>query len=357
LQYGTDSASGWADVAVLLPWQLYQTYGDVQILRHQFCSMKRWVDCMAKNASHYLLDYKLQFGDWVALDSESDSYFGATPTVLTSTAYFAHSTRIFSYVCRVLGKHALADEYATLAQRVRDAYQKRFFEEDGRLSEQTQTAHIITLVFDLVPKKWRAQIANQLVTLLRASGGHLLTGFLGTPYFCQALSDNGLSSEAYSLLLQTSYPSWLYQVKAGATTIWEHWDGIKQDGTFWSPEMNSFNHYAYGAVGSWLYAGVLGITMQSPGYQHILIHPRLDARLGFAEGGYQSGYGRICMRWEISEHLVHMQIEIPANTTATVILDDVATIMEHDKILFTGTRQKKATIGSGTYTVTYRRRD
>ncbi|MDD3338672.1 MAG: family 78 glycoside hydrolase catalytic domain [Lachnospiraceae bacterium] len=256
---GSTGAAAWADVAVINPWTLYLMYGDTDILKKQFENMKGWIDFMEAHATDYIWNYKVQFGDWVALDAEEGSYFGATPNDLTCTAYFAYSTELFVKICKILGKQELAQKYQELYDHIVETYQKRFFNEDGSMNVQTQTAHIVSLYFKLVPKAAVEKVVEGLLRLLKKENGHLVTGFVGTPYFCHALSQNGCLKEAYELLLKDDFPSWLYQVKMGATTVWEHWDGIKPDGTMWSPGMNSFNHYAYGAVGEWLYRVASGI--------------------------------------------------------------------------------------------------
>ncbi len=338
LSQGTHSAAGWADAAVINPWVLYLTYGDTDILKRQYGSMKRWIGFMESHAQDYIWNYRLQFGDWVALDAEEGSYYGATPNDLTCTAYFAYSTGLFVKVATLLGEEEDAARYRTLYEKIVDKFRRTFFAEDGRMTAQTQTAHILALCFDLVPQKHRKQTANRLTELLAEHDGHLVTGFLGTPGFCRALSDNGYVDEAYELLLKEDFPSWLYQVKMGATTIWEHWDGMKPDGTMWSPDMNSFNHYAYGAIGDWLYRVILGLDTdeEEPGYSCSVISPKTGNVLSWAEGSYQSVYGTIGVRWErhpASEGTceIELTVRVPENTTARVCLEEGARLCEQDK--------------------------
>lgn len=326
LGQGTHSAAAWADVAIVNPWTVYLTHGDKRILEQQFDSMKKWIDFMQAHATDYIWNYKHQFGDWVALDAEEGSYYGATPNDLTCTAYYAYSTGLFIKACRALGKYETAAEYEALYQRIVDKFQRTFFDEDGVMTVQTQTAHIVSLHFGLVPENGVKKTVEGLKKLLEKENGHLVTGFVGTPYFCHALSNNGCIKEAYDLLLQEDFPSWLYQVKAGATTIWEHWDGLKPDGTMWSADMNSFNHYAYGAIGEWLYRVAAGIEIdeEKPGYKHAIIAPKTGGDFTFAEASYESAYGTVGVRWDICEDEVVLKVQVPVNTTAAVVLEEGA---------------------------------
>ncbi|MBV7404054.1 glycoside hydrolase family 78 protein [Enterobacter sp. ENT03] len=352
---GTHSSSAWADAAVINPWTIYLMYGDTRILENQYESMKAWIDFMHAHADNHLWRYKLQFGDWVALDAQEGSYFGATPDVLTCTAYYAYSSGLFARAAAVLGRDDDAANYRALHQAVVARFQAEFFTPDGMMTARTQTAHILALYFDLVPEAFRARTINTLVELLDEHDGHLVTGFVGTPYFCHALSQNGRVKEAWALLLKDDFPSWLYQVKAGATTIWEHWDGIKPDGSMWSPDMNSFNHYAYGAVGEWLYRAVAGIEADEmqPGFKHVIISPLPGGDVTFVEAGYQSVYGEIAVHWRRVGEGIRLSVRIPANTTATLKLP-ASQITDAGGLVFTqGSANWCATTGSGEYHVEF----
>lgn len=354
LGQGTHSAAAWADVAVVNPWTLYQTYGDKRILLNQFDSMHRWIDFMRDHAVDYVWNYKLQFGDWVALDAEEGSYYGATPNDLTCTAYFAYSTGLFVKVCKVLGKDGMAAEYAALREKIVRKFRRTFLDENGVMTIQTQTAHILPLYFGLIPESGVKGTVEGLKRLLEKENGHLVTGFMGTPYFCHALSQNGCKDEAYSLLLKEDFPSWLYQVKCGATTVWEHWDGLKPDGTMWSPDMNSFNHYAYGAIGEWLYRVIAGLEIDedNPGYRHSIIAPLTGGGLTHATGSYESVYGTVASAWTREGDTVTLTVTVPVNTTATIRLEEGAKAPVSD-LPFTLDGQWTANAGSGTWTVTY----
>ncbi len=350
---GEHSAAAWADASIIVPWTMYLAYGDKDILRRQYESMKAWLGFMRAHAVDGIWNYKLQFGDWVALDAEEGSYFGATPNDLTCTAYYAYSTGLFAKIARILGRADDAETYGKLYEQIVASYQKHFFDESGRLNVQTQTAQIVTLHFGLAPEAYRKNVADDLIKLLKKENGHLVTGFVGTPYFCFALSENDHTKEAYELLLKEDYPSWLYQVKAGATTIWEHWDGIKPDGTMWSADMNSFNHYAYGAVGDWLYRVAAGIDTaeDGPGYQHILLAPHIGGGLTEVDAKLQSSYGQLRSHWRVSGDVVTLEADIPCNAYATISLPGAAELLDGGGLDFDGFSAKT---GSGRYTIRYR---
>ncbi len=357
LSQGTHSAAAWADVAVINPWTMYLVYADKEILKRQYESMKKWILFMKNHASDYIWNYKLQFGDWVALDAEEGSYFGATPNDLTCTAYYAYSTGLFTKIAEILGETEDAAEFGELYEKIVEKFQRTFFTSDGAMTAQTQTAHIVALYFNLVPEKYREQTAKRLTELLAERNGHLVTGFVGTPYFCHALSQNGYVKEAYDLLLKEDFPSWLYQVKMGATTVWEHWDGKKPDGTMWSPDMNSFNHYAYGAVGDWLYRVVLGIEAdeKEPGYRHVIVAPQTGEAFTYAQGTFKSVYGEIAVRWEKADGVTMLQVQVPVNARATIVLEKDAKEVKAQELVFVETDgQYRAECGSGEWTVEYK---
>ncbi len=356
----THSAAAWADAAVINPWTMYLMYGDIRILEQQYESMKNWVEFMLAHSENLIWRYKLQFGDWVALDAKEGSYFGATPVDLVCTAYFAHSTRLFSLAAKALGRTDDFQKYQALQQQIEQRFQDEFFTPSGRLAARTQTAHILALYFNLVPEAFRERTVNTLVELLHEHGGHLVTGFVGTPYFCHALSQNGREKEAWNLLLKDDFPSWLYQVKAGATTIWEHWDGIKPDGSMWSAEMNSFNHYAYGAVGEWLYRCVAGIEVDEnePGFKHVFIAPVIGGDVSWVEAAYHSVYGEISVNWKVCDSeqgkIVTLNIQVPHNTHATIKLSALREVIEAQDVKFVQEDEHAtAQVGSGDYQLAY----
>lgn len=358
LGQGTHSAAAWADAAVINPWTMYLTFGDKEILKQQYGSMKSWIQFMREHAEDYIWNYMLQFGDWVALDAEEGSYFGATPNDLTCTAYFAYSTQLFVKIAKILGKEDDVKEYTELYNKIVDKFQKTFFDENGEMTAKTQTAHIVALYFNLTPKAYIEKTVEGLLKAIEKENGHMVTGFVGTPYICHALSQNGHVKEAYELLMKEDFPSWLFQVKMGATTVWEHLDGMKPDGTMWSADMNSFNHYAYGAVLEWVVrvAAGLEIDEKKPGYKHAVLYPRIGGGLSYLKGEYDSIYGPVESFWETKGDTVVLHVSVPANTTATICLDGAKEVVETDGLEFMQVDGcMKAEAGSGDYTFTFLR--
>jgi alpha-L-rhamnosidase len=337
--------------------------------------MKAWVEYIrAQGDNEYMWDTGFHFGDWLALDAKEGSYVGATPLSLVATAYYAYSARLLRDAARVLGKEEDAKQYGELHERVVQAFRDEFITKNGRMASPTQTAHVLALAFDLAGDA-APRIARDLNDLIIQNGYHLTTGFLGTPYLCHVLSEHGYHDTAVRLLLQDGYPGWLYSISKGATTIWEYWDGIKPDGTFWSDDMNSFNHYAYGAVGEWMYRRLAGLDMDDevPGFKRIRIEPLFGAgMLSHARASHVSLYGRIESEWRIDGNRVEVRAVIPANTTAKVVLrgatveglriDDQPAGAGHS--LPAGVRSVTASegaveveIGSGDYRFTYEAAD
>ena len=283
-------SAGWADAAVIVPWTMYLSYGDRRILEDQYGSMTRWLEYVRQRAGDdFIWDGDVHFGDWLAYTApsrEARSYPGATTSKdLIATAFFAHSTDLLQRIAHILGREEDAARYGELLSKIKSAFQAEYVTSRGRVGEATQTAYVLALQFDLLPEDMRRTAAERLAREVRERK-HLTTGFLGTPYLCHVLSRYGYLDEAYMLLNREEYPSWLYPVKQGATTIWERWDGQKPDGTFQDVSMNSFNHYAYGAVGEWMYRVMAGIEIDeaAPGYEHILIQPQPGRRLHEREG-------------------------------------------------------------------------
>jgi alpha-L-rhamnosidase len=320
---GLAASAGWADVAVIVPWNMYQAYGDTAFLSRQYASMRAWVEYERAHADSTLLWTKgFHFGDWLAFHTSSPDYPGATTDKdLIATAYFAHSTDLLARTAAILGRKADAREYQDLFERVRAAFQREYVTSTGRVTSNTQTAYVLALDFNLVPEKLRLVAAARLDEDVRRMG-HLTTGFLGTPALTRILSDNGFVGDAYKLLLNDEYPSWLYEVKRGATTIWERWDGEKPDSTFEDPGMNSFNHYAYGAVGDWMYRVLAGLNSDpdQPGYKHILVEPHPGGGLTYAKATLITPYGEASSGWRLEGNTLLITAQVPPNTYATVRL-------------------------------------
>lgn len=330
------SSSGWGDAAVICPWTVYLCYGDKRVLQEQYPSMKGWVEYIRSQAHNNIWDTGSHFGDWLALDKTSVSHFngllgkqddtnnylGATPNDFISTAYYAYSTSLLAKAAGVIGQNEDEKEYTRLAQQIKESFQEEYFTPTGRLAVQTQTACVLALMFNLVREKDRKRTVEMLLSLLEDNNWHLTTGFLGTPYLCHVLSENGHPEIACRLLMQTDYPSWLYQITKGATTVWEHWDGMKPDGSFWSPDMNSFNHYAYGSIGSWLYQVLCGIEIDQkyPAYKKIRFCPTLPKEFTWAKASHESLYGTVALEWKRSDGVITVRIQVPVNTSAEVTL-------------------------------------
>lgn len=322
---GDANSAAWGDAAVICPWAVYQYYGDRRLLAEQYDSMKAWVEYIRSQGDNkYLWNTGFHFGDWLALDAKENSYFGATPDDLVATAYYAYSTRIVRDAAHSLGRAEEARQYDELYSRIIEEFRNEFVTANGRMAAPTQTAHVLALTFELVDENMRARVAKDLNKLIVDNGYHLTTGFVGTPYLCFALSGNGYHDTAVKLLMQESYPGWLYSVSKGATTIWEHWDSIKPDGSFWKDDMNSFNHYSYGAIGDWMYRKVAGLDMDLtvPAFKRIRIEPMFGRnKLTYARSAHQSMYGRIESDWRIEDRKrVGVKVRIPANCTAEVVL-------------------------------------
>jgi alpha-L-rhamnosidase len=318
------AATGWADVCTIIPWNMYLAYGDKKILEQQYPSMKAWVDYMTKNSKNDLWNTGFHFGDWLFYRpfDDNDGRSAVTDKYLIAQSFWAYSTQLLINAANVLGKTNDASEYSLLLKRIKDAYLKEYVTPNGRLVSGTQTAYVLALNFDMFPESLRPLIAQRLVDNIKDYGIQLTTGFLGTPYLCHVLTRFGYDDIAYKLLLRDKYPSWLYPVKMGATTIWERWDGIKPDGTFQTPGMNSFNHYAYGAIGDWMYRSVAGINLDenAPGYKKIIIKPHLTDSLSFASASLQTYYGKVISEWKKENGNVVLNVEVPANTTATIFV-------------------------------------
>ena len=319
-----DGGPAWADAGVICPWTIYQCYGDIRLLKARYASMQRFIEFLSQTSQDGLRCYNEYtgwhgFGDWLALDG-SDGREGGTSKELIGTAFFAYSSHLLAKIAHILGKGEDADRYTKLYELVREAFIKRFVLPDGSLIGGTQTSYVLALHFDLLPRDLRSIAVAELVRDIVQKDNHLSTGFVGTPYLNWVLGELDHVDTAYALLKQTSSPSWLYSVTQGATTIWERWDGWTHDKGFQDKEMNSFNHYAFGAVGAWMYAVIGGIDLdpEQPGYKHIIMHPQPGGELTYAKAGLHSMYGLIRSEWTLQNNTFDWQITVPANTTATV---------------------------------------
>lgn len=334
-------AAGWGDAATVIPWTMYQAYGDKKILEDQYPSMKAWVDFIQSRTHNDLWDNGFQFGDWLSYRSDGlDERTANTDQFLVAQCYYAYSTQLLINAAQVLGKQDEVAKYTTLLKRIKEAFFTEYVSPKGRIMSNTQTAYVLALQFDLLPEAFRPIAAKHLADNIASYKYHLTTGFLGTYFLTNVLSNNGYIDVAYKLLLQETYPSWLYPVKMKATTIWERWDGIRPDSSFQTTDMNSFNHYSYGAIGEWMYRAVAGIDMDPsvPGYKKIRIKPHPGGDLTYAKASLETGYGKIGVNWQLQGDKFSMDVEIPANTTAEIYVPTKD-----------GKEYEKNTVGSGKY--------
>jgi alpha-L-rhamnosidase len=368
-----DGGPAWADAAVICPWTVYLCYGDKRILEENYDVMRRFMQFITDSSPGYIrcapeFEGWPGFGDWLSINA-------ATPRDLIGTAFLAYDASLMARIATVLGNASDAKRYHKLFADVKKAFGSRYLIGRGvrgasspvskvrqkmddldRISRgdlpvldyklipsrvfntdlfaPTQTAYVLALYFDLLPIKLRQDAVDELVADIERRGMHLSTGFVGSPYLLHVLSEYGRLIVAYTLLLQDTWPSWLYPVKQGATTIWERWDGWTSENGFQNPEMNSFNHYAYGSIGAWLYSTVAGIEidLSQPGYKHIILHPQPGGGLTYAKGTLTTNYGEVVSYWRIDGVRFEYEVVVPPNTTATVYLP----IKEGCKMLMNG---------------------
>ncbi|MGS2741641.1 family 78 glycoside hydrolase catalytic domain [Sinomicrobium sp. M5D2P17] len=334
------ASAGWADVSTIIPWNAYMLYGNKEILKNQYDSMKSWVDYMKNHSNDYLWNTGFHFGDWLFYrpDDDNDGRAAITDKYLIAQCFFANSTQLLIRAAKVLGKEDDVTVYTGLLKHIKAAFLREYVTPNGRLISGSQTAYVLALKFEMLPEDLRAQAARRLVENIKSYDYHLTTGFLGTPYLCSVLSGFGYHDLAYTLLMQQTYPSWLYPVTVGATTIWERWDGRKPDGTFQTPSMNSFNHYAYGAIGDWMYRELAGINnAENPdeaGYKKIVLTPHFtntyvsdkvkeqnnSEELTEVNGSLKTYYGEIVSHWKVKGKEITYNVRIPVNTVAEVHL-------------------------------------
>ena len=318
-------SAAWDDAATICPWAVYLAYGDPNILRAQFASMKKWVDYItAHTTTKDLWTGGEHYGDWLGLDAPSGSYKGSSREDLIASAFYAHSTALVIKAGRVLGQDISA--YEALYERIVRAFRQAY------PVYQTQTECTLAVYFALAEDTQKT--TDQLAQMIRSCGTKLQTGFVGTPYLLHALSAHGYTELAYDLLLRREYPSWLYPVTKDATTIWEHWDGQMENGDFWSSDMNSFNHYAYGAVADWVYTVAAGIQTveEKPGYAAVRIAPQPDKRLDWLEASVETRHGLVRSRWEKQRDMWRYEIETPVE--AEVVIDGRKTFCRPGRYIF-----------------------
>ncbi len=324
---------GWADAGVIVPWRQWVNYGDKTLLAEHYAAMQRWVDYVdARSHDHIWRDFSMlamgTYGDWL----NADTFINLTgapwgkatcPKDVYATAFFAHSTELLGKMAGVLGKKS---RYDRLARQIRAAFNREFVQRDGKIKGDTQAGYVLALHFDLLPKRLRPLAAKHLVAAMKPYNGHLSTGIQSTVRAMLELTRWGYADIAYALINKTTIPSWGYMVEHGGTTIWERWDGYVEGRGFQTPAMNSFNHYAIGAVGEWMYRVIGGLNPDeaAPGWRHFVVRPIPGGGLKWAKVAYESVRGLIRSEWRIEQDVFTLEVTVPANTTATIQLPDAS---------------------------------
>ncbi|MDD5705485.1 MAG: family 78 glycoside hydrolase catalytic domain [Kiritimatiellae bacterium] len=352
------SACAWADAATVIPWTLHTCYGDAAMLRRQYPAMQAWVGRLKRlddeNGGHGLWNTGFHFADWLALDNYRDpkTCIGATDPYFIATAYYARSVEFTMKAAAALGESKDAVAYAKLLKKIKAAFLAEYFTAAGRCAVDTQTAHALALHFELVPASFRPRLVSTLVKKIKDNGNALATGFVGTPILCRVLSDNGHSELAHELLLREKYPSWLYEVNLGATTIWERWNSLLDDGTCSDTTMNSMNHYAYGSIVEWMYRNLAGLRPleATPGFRHVSISPDAPRSFDFVKLRYASPVGEYRVEWKLTGRRYRLACTVPFGATAEVVLPAAPAKVKLNGKLVSSTRIKLRT---GSHTFTY----
>ncbi|MBO0451775.1 alpha-L-rhamnosidase [Candidatus Enterococcus murrayae] len=349
-------AAVWGDAATIIPWNMYQSYGDPAILRQNYPAMKAWVEWIKKNShTNDLWTGTFQFGDWLALDGENPALpTGKTEEDFIASVYYYYSSTIVADTSEILNLPKDAAHYHEQAQQIKAAIVKEYITGNGRLAIDTQTAYAIALYFELVPESQRLRVVKDLVARLKKDNDHLKTGFVGTPFICQVLSQYGYHKLAAKIFLLEDFPSWLYAVNLGATTVWERWNSVLPDGSMNPEGMNSLNHYSFGAIMEWAYNYLLGIQNTKPGYQEMTFAPLFDYRLKQVSGHFDTPYGRIAADYQIEadkEHTINIHLKVPFGTTLNVELprSENASVTVNGELKTNG----HFSLSCGTYAISY----
>jgi alpha-L-rhamnosidase len=335
---GLAGSAGWADAGVIVPWTVWRVYGDRRIIERHWSAMAAWLDHLERTNPAGLRVNALgnNYGDWLCLPTDTSFGTHSPMKYLLATAYWADDAAKLARMAQEIGREADAARFQALFERVRAAFQNEYVRPDGRLTVETQTAYVLALAFDLLPASLRAAATEHLVANIRALDWHLSTGFIGISHLNPTLTLNGRSDVAYRLLLQETYPSWLYPVLHGATTIWERWNGWTEQDGFFNPSMNSFNHYSLGSIGEWLYRHVAGIELDPdvPGFKRFVLRPFIAAGLTHARAAYRTSHGEIVSEWSREGENFTWTVRVPANTTAQVCLpSEPGTPIENDELM------------------------
>ena len=352
---GGESSAGWSDACIIVPYTLYRIYGNKIILEKHYSMMKKWMDYVQFTAEHsnpksfekkknktaqeienqkYLWNTNWQYGDWMAPSISKGAMGGVKGAKITkeisASIYYAYSTELMSQIAEILGNKEDASRYLNLHKKIKKAIAETYISDDGKINPDLQGSYVCALWFEIVPEDKVPKAVSRLKQLIEENDFRLDTGFLATPILLDVLMKHGLKDVAYQLLYQENCPSWFYEIRKGATTIWESWDGIKPDGKVGNL---SYNHYAFGCVMDWIYRNIAGIQNQSIGYQKIMIKPEPDTTMTWSRSSYKSVYGEITSDWKKENGVFRLQVRIPCNTDAIVVLPD----------------GQKHEIGSGTY--------
>ena len=361
---GTGCSAGtpaWADAGVICPLTIYQVYGDTRLIATHYPAMVKWIEWCRVHSTGLIRnkDRGGDYGDWLSIGAN-------TPKDLIGTAYFAWSTHLVAEAAKVLGKSDDAAKYAQLYQEIKDAFNKEYVSPDGRIKGNTQCCYIMALKFGLLPDELRPKAAQYLIDDISSKGDHLSTGFVGVSYLLPVLTKAGKLDTVFKLFLQDTFPSWLFSVKHGATTIWERWDGWTPEKGFQDPGMNSFNHYSLGSCGEWMFSSLAGIDTDGPGFRKLMIRPTPGNGITWVKASYDSVSGKIATAWKTEGDNLALEVTIPPTTTATICVPakDEAAVMESGKPAATAQglkflRMEQATAiyqaTSGTYSFTSKR--
>ena len=311
---------GWMDAATIIPWAVYVRTGDTEMLSQNFQMMEKLVGYYRSKSTNGLIPKITAYGDW--LQPYSSNNRGDTPAPLIGTAFYAHSAQLLADSARVLKRQDDVKRYAAEADTVKKAFASHYFDADGKLQNapETQTAYLLAIAFDLISPEMKKKATEHLIRLIHDAGDHLRTGFLGTPYIVSILDRRGHSDLALELLFKETYPSWFFSINQGATTMWERWNSYSRKEGFGNAGMNSFNHYAYGAIGQWIYERLAGLAPDpdTPGYKHMFIRPLIAPQLDWAHAELQTPYGKAASGWKKQDGKIEMDVIIPPNTTATI---------------------------------------
>ena len=347
-------SSGWGDVGTIIPWKIYMRTGDIGFLEDNFEMMKQWVAYHQKKSKNHISNM-MSFSDWLQPYPESGDNRGDTSRQLIGTAFFAHSAKLTAQAAEVLGKTEEQTKYEALYQTVASAFDNKFFDETGKVKgvAETQTSYLLALAFDLLPKDKIENAQNNLLRKLKDADNHLRTGFLGTPLLSRVLDEMGEVDLVYQLLFNETYPSWFYSINQGATTIWERWNSYSKTEGYNPMSMNSLNHYAYGAIGEWMYERIAGIAPLEAGYKVIKIAPQVRQPLNSASASLDTSYGKVSSSWEVKDGIFTLEVTIPPNTTAKVVMPGTAESIEETnniKKISTENGSTKLEVQPGTYT-------